>query len=117
LILVIAVLIFLSSISLLLILLPRLQEWVSAWRLAGPDKSGMRVAGRTTVRPFATFNVSPGDCIIGQPVDAWWNDGWWEGIIVNKEPSGDIQVYFPGMYLINPSGKVHLIYCCLLWFF
>lgn len=73
-----------------------LEEWVSAWRLAGPDKSGMRAAGRTTVRPFATFNVSPGDCSIGQPVDAWWNDGWWEGIIINKEPSGDIQVFFPG---------------------
>ncbi|KAG0564630.1 hypothetical protein M758_8G121300 [Ceratodon purpureus] len=73
-----------------------LEEWVSAWRLAGPDKSGMRVAGRTTVRPFASFNVSPGECKIGQPVDASWNDGWWEGIIINKEPSGDIQVYFPG---------------------
>ncbi|KAG0600939.1 hypothetical protein M758_11G072200 [Ceratodon purpureus] len=73
-----------------------LEEWVSAWRLAGPDKSGMRVAGRTTVRPFASFNVSPGDCYIGQAVDAWWNDGWWEGIIINKDPSGDIHVYFPG---------------------
>lgn len=73
-----------------------LEEWVSAWRLAGPDKSGMRVAGRTTVRPFASFNVSPGECNIGQAVDAWWNDGWWEGIIINKEPPGDFQVYFPG---------------------
>jgi hypothetical protein len=73
-----------------------LEEWVSAWRLAGAEKSGIRVTGRTTVRPFATFNISPGDCNIGQPVDAWWNDGWWEGIIVNKESSGDIQVYFPG---------------------
>ncbi|XP_073396843.1 uncharacterized protein [Physcomitrium patens] len=72
-----------------------LEEWVSAWRLAGPDKSGMRVAGRTTVRPFASFNVSAGECNIGQAVDAWWNDGWWEGIIINKESSGDIQVYFP----------------------
>lgn len=58
------------------------------------------MTGRTTVRPFATFNVSPGDCNIGQPVDAWWNDGWWEGIIINKESSGDIQVYFPGNYLM-----------------
>lgn len=73
-----------------------LEEWVSAWRLAGSEKSGIRMTGRTTVRPFATFNVSPGDCNIGQPVDAWWNDGWWEGIVVNKESSGDIQVYFPG---------------------
>lgn len=72
------------------------QEWVSAWRLAGPDKLGMRVVGRTTVRPFPCINVSPGDCSIGQAVDAWWNDGRWEGIVINKESGGNVQVYFPG---------------------
>jgi hypothetical protein len=69
---------------------------VSAWRLAGPDKLGMRVVGRTTVRPFPCINVSPGDCSIGQAVDAWWNDGRWEGIVISKESGGNVQVYFPG---------------------
>lgn len=63
------------------------------------------MAGRTTVRPFASFNVSPGECNIGQAVDAWWNDGWWEGIIINKEPPGDFQVYFPGIQLIVFSSR------------
>ncbi len=84
---------------------------MSAGRLAGPDKSGIRVAGRTTVRPFASFNISPGDCNIGQPVDAWWNDGWWEGIIINKESSGDIQVYFPGIYLMMYANRKCTWFC------
>ncbi|CAK9195082.1 unnamed protein product [Sphagnum troendelagicum] len=70
-------------------------EWVSAWRLAGPDKLGVRIVGRTTVRPFPTPCTSADYCI-GQAVDVWWNDGWWEGIVVSKEPEGNVKVYFPG---------------------
>ncbi|CAM6064847.1 unnamed protein product [Sphagnum tenellum] len=72
-----------------------LEEWVSAWRLAGPDKLGVRIVGRTTVRPFPTPCTSA-DYYIGQAVDVWWNDGWWEGIVVSKEPGGNVKVYFPG---------------------
>ncbi|KAH8950292.1 hypothetical protein BDL97_10G077200 [Sphagnum fallax] len=72
-----------------------LEEWVSAWRLAGPDKLGVRIVGRTTVRPFPTPCTSA-DYYIGQAVDVWWNDGWWEGIVVSKEPEGNVKVYFPG---------------------
>ncbi|KAH8950314.1 hypothetical protein BDL97_10G078700 [Sphagnum fallax] len=72
-----------------------LEEWVSAWRLAGPDKLGVRIVGRTTVRPFLTPCTSA-DYYIGQAVDVWWNDGWWEGIVVSKEPEGNVKVYFPG---------------------
>ncbi|CAK9195088.1 unnamed protein product [Sphagnum troendelagicum] len=72
-----------------------LEEWVSAWRLAGPDKLGVRIVGRTTVRPFPTPCTSADYCI-GQAVDVWWNDGWWEGIVVSKEPEGNVKVYFPG---------------------
>jgi hypothetical protein len=84
-----------------------LQEWVSAWRLAGPDKLGVRIVGRTTVRPFPTPCTSA-DYYIGQAVDVWWNDGWWEGIVVSKEPEGNVKVYFPGATLF-----VHLLlkYC------
>ncbi|CAM6064844.1 unnamed protein product [Sphagnum tenellum] len=72
-----------------------LEEWVSAWRLAGPDKLGVRIVGRTTVRPFPTPCTSADYCI-GQAVDVWWNDGWWEGIVVSKEAEGNVKVYFPG---------------------
>ncbi|KAH8950286.1 hypothetical protein BDL97_10G076700 [Sphagnum fallax] len=72
-----------------------LEEWVSAWRLAGPDKLGVRIVGRTTVRPFPTPCTSADYCI-GQAVDVWWNDGWWEGIVVSTEPEGNVKVYFPG---------------------
>ncbi|KAH8913205.1 hypothetical protein BDL97_U01100 [Sphagnum fallax] len=75
-----------------------LEEWVSAWRLAGPDKLGVRIVGRTTVRPFPTPCTSA-DYYIGQAVDVWWNDGWWEGIVVSKEPEGNVKVYFPGATL------------------
>ncbi|CAK9859750.1 unnamed protein product [Sphagnum jensenii] len=72
-----------------------LEEWISVWRLAGPDKLGVRIVDRTTVRPFPTPCTSA-DYYIGQAVDVWWNDGWWEGIVVSKEPEGNVKVYFPG---------------------
>ncbi|KAH8950288.1 hypothetical protein BDL97_10G076900 [Sphagnum fallax] len=61
----------------------------------GPDKLGVRIVGRTTVRPFPTPCTSADYCI-GQAVDVWWNDGSWEGIVVSKEPEGNVKVYFPG---------------------
>ncbi|KAH8950307.1 hypothetical protein BDL97_10G078200 [Sphagnum fallax] len=65
-----------------------LEEWVSAWRLAGPDKLGVRIVGRTTFRPFPTPCTSADYCI-GQAVDVWWNDGWWEGIVYSIVPAGE----------------------------
>jgi hypothetical protein len=35
---------------------------------------------------------------VGVPVDAWWSDGWWEGVVAGVDVSGTaLQVYFPGM--------------------
>lgn len=33
-------------------------------------------------------------------MDAWWSDGWWEGVITGVEISGPhtVQVYFPGKF-------------------
>uniref|UniRef100_A0A803MWI5 BAH domain-containing protein n=1 Tax=Chenopodium quinoa TaxID=63459 RepID=A0A803MWI5_CHEQI len=35
---------------------------------------------------------------IGAPVDAWWSDGWWEGVVtvVNSARNDKVQVYVPG---------------------
>ncbi|KAH7660589.1 Agenet domain plant type domain-containing protein [Dioscorea alata] len=77
-----------------------LEEWVPALKAAAPDKLGMRCSGRLTIRPCQPCNSLPDDrpLQIGAPVDAWWNDGWWEGVIIGVESPLDdsIQVYFPG---------------------
>ncbi|KAJ0987198.1 hypothetical protein J5N97_005554 [Dioscorea zingiberensis] len=73
-----------------------LEEWVLASRIAVADKLGIRLSGRQVVRPQRTdagtiehsFNV-------GTVVDAWWNDGWWEGIVICKESEQKLHVYFP----------------------
>ncbi|XP_010939253.1 uncharacterized protein [Elaeis guineensis] len=76
------------------------EEWIPAFRPAAPDKLGMRCSGRLTIRPCPLC-----DCLLntvaflnGTPVDAWWNDGWWEGVVVGTDSCEDdrLQVYFPG---------------------
>ncbi|KAJ7518075.1 hypothetical protein O6H91_21G053800 [Diphasiastrum complanatum] len=73
-----------------------LEEWVSACKVAALDTLGLRIPGRVTLRPrpskIAPFTVSE----VGLAVDAWWHDGWWEGIITKVLPGGEVQVYFPG---------------------
>ncbi|PKA49711.1 hypothetical protein AXF42_Ash004252 [Apostasia shenzhenica] len=77
-----------------------LEEWVPAYRVAASDKLGMRLSGRFTIRPCPEFDNLPETAAlqIGTAVDAWWNDGWWEGVVIGVQGSGDdsLQVYFPG---------------------
>ncbi|PKA47142.1 hypothetical protein AXF42_Ash017087 [Apostasia shenzhenica] len=72
----------------------KLEEWFSASRIAAPDKLGIRLSGRPMVRPWPL--KGPCDIGVGKIVDAWWHDGWWEGIIINNECEGRIHVFFPG---------------------
>ncbi|KAH9302626.1 hypothetical protein KI387_014209 [Taxus chinensis] len=73
-----------------------LEEWVPSFRIALPDKLGMRLAGRPTIRPCPPENKL-GIFEVGTAVDAWWNDGWWEGVVVMvKDLSDEFQVFFPG---------------------
>ncbi|KAL8463203.1 hypothetical protein ACS0TY_034008 [Phlomoides rotata] len=75
-----------------------LEEWILASRVAAPDAFGIRSSGRTIVRPCRLLsdesNVS-GVVNVGSVVDAWWHDGWWEGIVVEKESEDKLNVYFP----------------------
>lgn len=73
--------------------------------MAMPDKLGMRHLGRPAIRP-APPNKEQVDLAIevGSAVDAWWSDGWWEGVVTGLDDSGDstMQIYFPGMlYLVS----------------
>ncbi|XP_023753863.1 uncharacterized protein LOC111902246 isoform X1 [Lactuca sativa] len=72
-----------------------LEEWVSALRSAMPDKLGMRCSGRPTIRPAVARTETETIAFeVGSPVDAWWSDGWWEGVVVGIGDS-DVQVYVP----------------------
>ncbi|CAL1408244.1 unnamed protein product [Linum trigynum] len=75
----------------------KLEEWMLASRVASPDKLGIRIAGRKTVRPAPELDE---ECLfdvkLGAAVDVWWHDGWWEGIVVEMESEQKIRVHFPG---------------------
>ncbi|KAK1374578.1 BAH domain-containing protein [Heracleum sosnowskyi] len=75
-----------------------LEEWILSSRVALPDEWGLRINGRTTVRPAPVFNKSCDALVVkdGSAVDVWWHDGWWEGIIIQKESGDNFLVYFPG---------------------
>lgn len=77
-----------------------LEEWVPAFRLAAADKLGMRCLGRPTIRPCPpTINgLAETEFQVGAPADAWWGDGWWEGVLTAANNGGgdDLQVYVPG---------------------
>ncbi|CAI9278614.1 unnamed protein product [Lactuca saligna] len=78
-----------------------LEEWILSSRVGVDDEFGMRLSGRMTIRPKRLLKKSDVlvDVDVGCVVDAWWNDGWWEGIVVGKELEGKngnrIHVYFP----------------------
>ncbi|KAL0463602.1 UNVERIFIED_CONTAM: hypothetical protein Slati_0247800 [Sesamum latifolium] len=74
-----------------------LEEWIMASRLATPDALGIRLSGRSIVRPILLSDISrvAGVLNVGSVVDAWWHDGWWEGIVVKKESEDRLHVYFP----------------------
>ncbi|KAG8047345.1 hypothetical protein GUJ93_ZPchr0008g13725 [Zizania palustris] len=74
-----------------------LEEWVLLTRIAKPDQLGIRISGRPMVRPHHVQH-SKGRCSfdVGSVVDAWWNSGWWEGIVWQQGNDGRLQVFFPG---------------------
>ncbi|KAK2978522.1 hypothetical protein RJ640_010168, partial [Escallonia rubra] len=65
-----------------------LEEWVPAPRVAAPDKLGMRCSGRLTIRPWPPEDLSEYSFEVGAPVDAWWSNGWWEGVVTRLDKTG-----------------------------
>ncbi|KAI4340020.1 hypothetical protein MLD38_024898 [Melastoma candidum] len=76
-----------------------LEEWIPALKAALPDKLGTRFFSRLTVRPNPPkVDHTEHSVDIGVAVDAWWSDGWWEGVVIGVNNSADdhLQIYFPG---------------------
>ncbi|XP_038685984.1 uncharacterized protein LOC119985712 isoform X1 [Tripterygium wilfordii] len=75
-----------------------LEEWIPTFKVAMPDKLGMRCTCRPTVRPTPPNEQVDLAIKIGVAVDAWWSDGWWEGVVtgVDKSVDNNLRVYFPG---------------------
>ncbi|KAG5574392.1 hypothetical protein H5410_054526 [Solanum commersonii] len=88
----------------------KLEEWVPSYRVAGSEKLGMRCTGRLTVRPRPLEDSSDYSFEIGAAVDAWWSDGWWEGVVTEIDVcgSGHHQVYFPGENMLLEIQRKNL---------
>ncbi|KAL1221867.1 Protein AGENET DOMAIN (AGD)-CONTAINING P1 [Cardamine amara subsp. amara] len=76
----------------------KLEEWILTSRVAGSDNLGLRIPGRTIVRPSLkpVIENDVSDVSVGMPVDVWWCDGWWEGIVVQKVSEEKFEVYLTG---------------------
>ncbi|CAN4093553.1 unnamed protein product [Withania somnifera] len=75
-----------------------LEEWVLTSKLAAADAFGIRISGRSTIRPSPMPNTGKVSWAvnIGCIVDARWHNGWWEGIVIEKESENKLHVYLLG---------------------
>ncbi|XP_042478426.1 uncharacterized protein LOC122059606 [Macadamia integrifolia] len=86
-----------------------LEEWIPAFKLAAADKLNMRCSGRLTIRPCPPGYPTDIPFEIGSPVDAWWSDGWWEGVVTGVNCGDDsLQVYFPGEDVFSTVQRKNL---------
>lgn len=90
-----------------------LEEWVPIFRVAMPDKVGMRYPGRPTIRPAVDHNemMASHAFEVGSSVDAWWSDGWWEGVVAgttNNENEECFQVCIPSESLFLSINRKDL---------
>lgn len=87
-----------------------LEEWILATRIAAPDQLGIRICGRTIIRPPPEFNKGGVSCglDVGTAVDVWWHDAWQEGIVVHKESEDRFHIYFPGERQESVFGRADL---------
>ncbi|CAA6664841.1 unnamed protein product [Spirodela intermedia] len=81
------------------VILKRCQDKVKVRYTDLQDADGtgpLEVAGRTTIRPqlLPQSKISSAVFNVGSIVDAWWHDGWWEGVVLSREDDYTIRVYF-----------------------
>ncbi|KAL3820830.1 hypothetical protein ACJIZ3_006735 [Penstemon smallii] len=77
----------------------KLEEEIPSNRVANPDKLGARFTGRLMVRPWPCQEFPDLKLKVGDAVDAWRCDGWWEGIVLgysSPDESSNLQVCLPG---------------------
>lgn len=88
----------------------KLEEWILSSRIASSDQLGLRICGRKVVRPSPQPNKGRVSWAIevGAAVDVWRHDGWWEGIVVQKESDDRIRVFFPGEKLDSVFSRGEL---------
>ncbi|XP_058775356.1 uncharacterized protein LOC131649620 isoform X2 [Vicia villosa] len=90
----------------------KLEEWILASRIVVPDDLGLRLPERTKIRPQSNKRGMSFVADVGYIVDAWWHDGWWEGIVVQKESDAKYRVkyhvYFPGEKTVSIFGPSNL---------
>ncbi|CAI8595672.1 unnamed protein product [Vicia faba] len=90
----------------------RLEEWILASRIVVPDDLGLRLPERTKIRPQTNKRGMSFVADVGYIVDAWWHDGWWEGIVIQKELDAryhaKYHVYFPGEKAVSIFGPSYL---------
>ncbi|XP_044506534.1 uncharacterized protein LOC123226107 isoform X2 [Mangifera indica] len=85
-----------------------LEEWVPLYKVAIHDKLGMRCSDRPTIRPAPPNVQADLSLDIGAAVDAWWSDGWWEGVVTGFDSGSNdnLQVYLPGeSFFLNMHKK------------
>uniref|UniRef100_A0A7N0U1T2 BAH domain-containing protein n=1 Tax=Kalanchoe fedtschenkoi TaxID=63787 RepID=A0A7N0U1T2_KALFE len=87
-----------------------LEEWIPAFRIAKADPLGMRFLSRPTIRPALLNSQQVSDLKVGDAIDAWWNDGWWEGVVtdVGSDENDIPRVYLPGENLHLTMAKKDL---------
>ncbi|XP_045819101.1 uncharacterized protein LOC123911674 isoform X2 [Trifolium pratense] len=88
----------------------KLEEWILASKIVLLDDISLRVPERTKIRPQLNKRGMSFVGDVGYVVDAWWHDGWWEGIVVQKESDIKYHVYFPGekkLLIFGPGNLRH----------
>ncbi|XP_018446395.2 uncharacterized protein LOC108818044 isoform X2 [Raphanus sativus] len=88
----------------------KLEEWILTSQVAASDHTGLRIPGRKVVRPNLKLSNESDVCAVdvGMPVDVWWCDGWWEGIVVEKVSEEKVEVYLPGEKKISSFHRSDL---------
>ncbi|KAH7298471.1 hypothetical protein KP509_25G045100 [Ceratopteris richardii] len=89
----------------------QLEEWMSLYMSAPVDECQVRFPGRPMMRPSPTENeMLSAAHRVGCAVDAFHIEGWWEGILVDRDASGQVQVIFPdeGILVWMDESKVRV---------